>query len=222
MGAGPEGAEEIARHLHDLVEVDVVRGVRVAQADLGEPDRVGLAEQVRAVVVDLDDLDRERVEGAPPEADRLPTRGARRGVERHVHGAPTVERQLHVRDETVALAQERLDEVDVVGRDRSVEVDPDALPARVAEGLRPPRGAGIAVERGGGPVLGPVGDGVPVRGRNDALDTDVGGGGQRGRLLAREHVEPRVARVGRERLVLRACSFGEADVLLHGRPAARA
>ena len=102
--------------------------VRVAQADLGEADGIGLAEQVRPVVVDLDDADRERVERAARERDRLAGGGARAAVEHDVHRSSAVERQHRVRDVAVAPAVERLHEVDVVGGDLAVEVDLDALP----------------------------------------------------------------------------------------------
>ena len=48
LGRGAERAEQVARHLLDLVDAHVVVGVRVAQPDLGEADGVGLAEQVAA------------------------------------------------------------------------------------------------------------------------------------------------------------------------------
>ncbi len=81
----------------------------------------------------------------------------------------------------------------MVGGDRAVEVELDALPARVAESLRAPCGREVAVERGRGPVFGPERVRVAVRGRDDALHADLIGRGQRGGLLAREHFEARVA-----------------------------
>ena len=47
--------DEIGRHLLDLAHAHVVRRTVVAQSDLGEADRVRLAEEVRALVVHLRD-----------------------------------------------------------------------------------------------------------------------------------------------------------------------
>ena len=135
-----------------------------------KPTGIGLAEQVRAVVVRLHDADRERVERAARERDRLARRGARRAVERDVHRVAAVERQLRVRDVAVAPAVERLHEVDVVGRDRRRRGRPRcAGRARRRSACVRHAVVGIAVERGRGPVLGRVRVRVAVRGRGDAL-----------------------------------------------------
>src|SRR5207244_11341717 len=122
---------------------DVAGGVRVAQADLGEAHGIGLTEEVLPVVVDLDDADREGVERATRERDRLPGGRTRTAVEHHVDRSSTVEGQHGIRDVAVAPADERLHQVDVVGGYGSVEIDLDALPPRVAARLRPPRGAAV-------------------------------------------------------------------------------
>ena len=220
-GRRSERIEQVARHLHDLMEPDVVSRVRVAQADLGEADGIGLTEQVRPVVVHLDDADRERVERPTRERDRLSRSGARAAVEDHVHRSSAVERQHGVRDVAVAPAVDRLHEVDVVGSDLAVEIDLDALAARVSERLGAPRGGGIAVERGARPILGPVRVRVAERGRGHSLHADVAGRRQRRRLLTREHVEARVAGIGGERSICGVLLLGEPEGLVHARPSPR-
>ncbi len=93
--------EKIVGHLHDLVHAEVLRRVHVAQADLGESDRVVLTEEVRSVIVGLGDANRERVERATREGDRLARGATRAGVEDDVDRRAAVEDQLRVGDETV-------------------------------------------------------------------------------------------------------------------------
>ncbi len=208
-----ERAQQVGRHLHDLVDPDVPVGVHIAEADFGEPDGIVLPEEVGPVVVGLHDADRERVERAAREGDRLPGGGAGPAVERDVDGPAAVEGQLRVRDVPVRCTRQRLDEVHVIRRDALVEVDLDALAAGVAESLGQPRRRRITVERGRGPILRPVGVRVAVHGRDDSLHADLVGRRERGRLLAGEDVEPGVARIRGERLVGCTGLLGEADRL---------
>ncbi len=109
----------------------------------------------------------------------------------------------------------------MIGRDRILEIDLDALTARVAEPLRLPGRARVAVERAVGPVLGPIRVRVAVRGRHDALHSHLLGRRQRRGLLAGEHLEARVGGIGRQRRVGGARLFGEANGLGHGGPTPR-
>ncbi len=161
-----------------------------------------------------------RAERTGGERHRLSGGGTRVRAQHHVDGLGAVEGEHGVGDVAVRRTTERLDEIDVIGGDGTVQVDLDALAARVAEALGRPRRGEIAVERGDRPVLGPVRVGVAVGGRDDALHADVTRGGERRRLLAGEHVEARVAGIGRQRLVGRAGLLREPDGLGDRRPLA--
>ena len=185
--------------------MDVGRsGLVVAHADLREAH--GVVERRSAGVADVRvvDGDREVLERAARERDRLAFRSVRRGVQRHRHRTASVEAERRARDGARVEAVERLHEVHVVRRDRLGEVDLDALSDRRPLTRGAPRAGHVAVERLRRAVLREVPDGVAVPRRLDrrALLLD-----HRARVVAgvREHREPGVGGGLRERLF--TCPF---------------
>ncbi len=91
----------------------------------------------------------------------------------------------------------------MVGGDRPVEDDADAVTAHVVESPGAPHGRQIPVEGTRRPVLRRVRDRVAVAGRGDPSCSPELGGRVRVRLRVREHVELRIREVGFERMTSR-------------------
>ena len=127
-----------------------------------------------------------------------------------------VEREGHAGDVARGSAVDRLHEVDMVGRDRAVELDANALAHRITEGRRPPRRFGIAIQRLGGPVLGRVGDPVAVRGRGHGFHADLVGCRERIRSFTGKDVQASVTGVLLE--WSQTTTVGRADVVAYRCP----
>src|SRR5207245_11078649 len=141
---------------------DHLVGVHVADADLGQPDRAQPDVAVAPAYVRVVHPELQLADHALADVDPLSRDPARGVAELYRHRFAFVEAQRGSRDVTVAWTGDRLQQRDVVGRDRSSQLDQEPLAAGVEERAHAPRRLRITVEGEDGAVLGRVGDRGPV------------------------------------------------------------
>ena len=159
----PGRLQEVLGHAQHFVDL------LVGHPHLGEPH----ARQPVVAVADAEvrgvDRDLQRPERAGGKPQRLAGRGARRRAPReNVCGWRPSKRSVHLRDPPVARPVQGLDHVDLVCGDGFLVGHAQELAGGVAERPHLPCRAQLTVHGLVGPVLGRVGDRVPVsRGLHD-------------------------------------------------------
>ena len=139
--AAPACCEQIGRHPQHLGGRPHAR-----YPDLGEADRgqavVAFVGSARSAV----DGDFQLMKGPRRKADRLTGGSVRRGCQPDPDRVGSVEAERHRRDPAVGSGLLGLQQRHVVGSDRVLQVDLDALPGGRRVGAAGPRRRGVAVD----------------------------------------------------------------------------